>query len=109
MGEVEDITVNGYPVVISVSHSTVVRYVKSERFESVTSIIGTQFIKECHSLEEVNECINDPMCAPREGWYWDIQFQDKVVPVQKCSCVGPCEQWFLASDEVGEECKAVYP
>ena len=29
--------------------------------------------------------------------------------IKKCKCKGACEQWFSASDEVGEDCKAVYP
>lgn len=31
-------------------------------------------------------------------------------PQAKCDCPkGVCQQWFLASDEVGEECRSVYP
>jgi len=99
----EEITVNGYPVVISVGHTIY-------GMDTFQGVLGTRFVAECHSLEEVSEVINNPDNTPEVGWYWDIQFQDKVVPIQKCDCPErTCKQAWSAFDEVGLDCRAVYP
>lgn len=65
----DEIKVNGYDVVISVEHIT----------EPGEGWQGSEFVAECHSLEEVSRVINDPKNQPDQYWLWKIDFQDKVI------------------------------
>lgn len=66
----QEIKVNGHPVVISVSHTTI------DSLYTTFKGKGTRLIKECATLEEVNTVLNDPRNTLAPGWEWDIQFQD---------------------------------
>lgn len=65
---IDDIKVNGYPVIISVSHVT----------EPGEGWKGTTLVAVCYSMVELNEVLNLPKNQPEPYWQWRVDFEDKV-------------------------------